>query len=69
MINLGEYNESVKAIFTEQQALAAETAQLAMAASAHPGNPQFVALMHRQWELIQRMMKLNTDMFLGIGRS
>jgi hypothetical protein len=66
-MTLDEYNEAVKGIFTDQQAIAAETAQLAMTGSAHPMNPRFIPLMNRQWELIQRMMKLNGEILLGIG--
>ena len=64
-----QYNEAVKQIFAEQQTIATETIQQALAGAANPMNPRFIALMNRQWELIQRMMKLNGEMLLGIGKS
>ena len=67
-MTLDQYNEAVKVIFADQQVIAAETAQHALKGSANPMNPQFIALMNRQWELIQRMMKLNSEMILGIGK-
>jgi glucokinase len=68
-MTLDQYNEAVKQIFVEQQTIAAETIQQALAGAANPMNPQFIALMNRQWVLIQRMMKLNGEMLLGIGNS
>src|SRR5207244_10498619 len=68
-MTLDQYNEVVKQIFAEQQTIATETIQQALAGAANPMNPQFIALMNRQWELIQRMMKLNGEMLLGIGKS
>ena len=68
-MTLNQYNEAVKQIFTEQQTIATETIQQALAGAANPMNPRFIGLMNRQWELIQRMMKLNGEMVLGIGRS
>jgi glucokinase len=67
-MTLDQYNEAVKQIFAEQQTIATETIQQALAGAA-PMNPRFIALMNRQWELIQRMMKLNGEMLLGIGKS
>ena len=68
-MTLDQYNEAVKQIFAEQQSIAQLTAQLALAGSANPTNPQFAQLMTKQWSLMQQMAKLNTDMMLGIGKA
>ena len=68
-MTLDQYNEAVKQIFAEQQSIAQLTAQLALAGSANPTNPQFAQLMTKQWELMQQMAKLNADMMLGIGKA
>ena len=65
-MTLDEYNEAVKKIIADQQALAQTTAQLAMSGQANPTNPQFTQLMTKQLALIQQMAKLNTDLMLGI---
>jgi hypothetical protein len=65
-MTLDEYNEAVKKIIADQQALAQSTAQLAMTGQANPTNPQFTQLMTKQLTLIQQMAKLNTDLMLGI---
>lgn len=65
-MTLDEYNEAVKQIIADQQALAQSTAQLAMSGQANPTNPQFGQLMTKQLALIQQMAKLNTDLMMGI---
>jgi hypothetical protein len=66
IMTLEEYNEAVKQIMAEQQNLAQQTAQLAMAGQAAPTSPQFAQIMTKQWALIQQMAKLNTDLMLGV---
>ena len=68
-MTLDQYNESVKAILADQQAITTLTATLAMAGAANVSNPRFIELMGRQMELFQRIAKLNTDMLLGIVKS
>ena len=68
-MTLDQYNESVKAILADQQAISSQTVTLAMAGAANMSNPRFTELMGRQMELFQRMAKLNTDMLLGIVKS
>ena len=65
-MTLEEYNLAVKQIVAEQQEIAQSTAQLAMSGQASPANPQFGEVMMKQWTLVQRMAKLNTDLMLGI---
>ena len=65
-MTLDEYNNAVKQIMAEQQAIAQSTAQMAMSGQANPTNPQFTQLMTQQWALVQQMAKLNTDLMLGI---
>ena len=65
-MTLDEYNQAVKQILADQQAIAQSTAQLATSGQASPTNPQFAQLMTQQWSLVQQMAKLNTDLMLGI---
>jgi glucokinase len=65
-MTLDEYNAEVKAIMKELQDIATMTATQALAGAAHAMNPDFVKLMNRQWTLIQRFAKLNSDMLLGV---
>lgn len=65
-MTLDQYNEAVKAILSAQQKIAQSTAQLAMSGQANPTNPEFTRIMTSQWELVQQMAKLNTDLMLGI---
>lgn len=65
-MTLDEYNASVKQIMAEQQELAQSTAQLAMSGQASPANPQFGQIMTKQWSLVQKMAKLNTDLLVGV---
>ncbi|MBX3587289.1 MAG: hypothetical protein AB7I35_01810 [Ramlibacter sp.] len=65
-MTLDEYNNAVKNIMSEQQALAQQTAQLAMSGQANPTSPEFSKIMTKQWALIQQMGKLNTDLMLGV---
>lgn len=65
-MTLDEYNEAVKQIIAEQQAIGQATAQLAMSGQANPTNPQFGQIMAKQWALVQQMAKLNTDLMMGI---
>lgn len=65
-MTLDEYNASVKQILGEQQEIAQLTGQLAMSGQANPTNPQFTQIMTKQWTLVQKMAKLNTDLMLGI---
>ena len=65
-MTLDEYNNAIKQILTEQQEIGQSTTQLATSGQASPGNPQFVQIMTKQWGLVQRMAKLNTDLMLGI---
>jgi hypothetical protein len=65
-MTLDEYTEAAKAIAAEQQHLAQEMSKLALSARALPTNPEFVALMTKQWGLVQQIAKLNTDLMLGI---
>jgi hypothetical protein len=37
-----------------------------MSGQASPGNPQFSQIMTKQWSVVQKMAKLNTDLMLGI---
>lgn len=65
-MTLDQYNEAVKAILGAQQKIAQSTAQLAMSGQANPTHPEFTRIMTSQWELVQQMAKLNTDLMLGI---
>ncbi len=65
-MTLDQYNDAVKKIMAEQQAIAQTTAKLAMTGQAHPGSPDFAQLMTQQWGLIQQMTKLNTELMMGI---
>lgn len=65
-MTLDEYNQSVQQILSEQQAIAQMTAKLAMSGQASPASPQFSEIMTKQWELVQKMAKLNTDLMLGV---
>lgn len=65
-MTLDEYNASVKKILAEQQEIAQQTGQLAMSGQANPANPQFSQIMTKQWAVVQKMAKLNTDLMLGI---
>lgn len=65
-MTLDEYNEAVRQIMAEQQAVAQTTAQLAMTGQAHPANPKFAELVGQQWALVQRLAKLNTDLMIGV---
>jgi hypothetical protein len=65
-MTLDEYNNAVKQILAEQQEIAQSTAQIATSGNASPGNAQFMQIMTKQWGLMQRMGKLNTDLMLGI---
>ena len=65
-MTMDEYNNAVKQILAEQQAIAQSTGQIAMSGQANPTNPQFTEIMTRQWGLIQQMAKLNTDLMMGI---
>ncbi|NML44150.1 hypothetical protein HHL11_10345 [Ramlibacter sp. G-1-2-2] len=65
-MTLDQYNEAVKKIVSEQQKIAQTTAQLAMSGQASPTNPQFMTLMTSQWGLVQQVMKLNTDLMMGV---
>lgn len=65
-MTLEQYNEAVKQIIAEQQKIAQSTAQLALSAKASPANPEFMQLMTSQWGLVQQVMKLNTDLMMGV---
>ena len=65
-MTLDEYTEAAKAIFAEQQNITQSMSQLALSAQALPNNPEFVALMTRQWGLVQQIATLNTNLMLGI---
>ena len=65
-LTLDEYNAAVKQILSEQQEIAKMTGQLAMSGLANPANPQFAEIMTKQWSVVQKMAKLNTDLMLGI---
>ena len=65
-MTLDQYNEAIKKIIGEQQKIAQSTAQLAMTGQANPTNPQFTQLLSSQWELMQQIAKLNTELVMGI---
>lgn len=65
-MTLDEYNASVKLILAEQQEIAQMTGKMAMSGQASPGNPQFTQIMTKQWGVVQKMAKLNTDLMMGI---
>ncbi|TFY97402.1 hypothetical protein [Ramlibacter rhizophilus] len=65
-MTLDEYNDAVKQIMADQQAIAQATTQLAMSGGAMPGSQQFTELMGKQWALMQRLAKLNTDLMMGV---
>ena len=65
-MTLDEYNASVKQILAEQQEIAQMTGKLAMSGKASPTNPEFSQIMTKQWTVVQKMAKLNTDLMLGI---
>lgn len=68
-MTLDQYNETVKKIFAEQQAIAQSAAKLATSGTANPTSPEFAQLMTRQWTVMQQMGKLNADMMMGIMSS
>lgn len=65
-MTLEQYNEAVKKIMAEQQAIAQSTAQLAMTGKANPTSPEFSQLLTQQWGVMQQMAKLNTELVMGI---
>lgn len=65
-MTLDEYNESVKKILAEQQEIAQATGKLAMSGQANPASAEFAQIMTKQWSVVQKMAKLNTDLMLGI---
>jgi hypothetical protein len=65
-MTLDEYNGNVKQILAEQQEIAQLTAKLAMSGQANPTNPEFSQIMTKQWSVVQKMAKLNTDLMMGI---
>jgi len=65
-MTLDQYNEAIKKVIADQQKIAQSTAQLAMSGQANPTNPQFMQLLSSQWELMQQLAKLNTDLMMGI---
>jgi hypothetical protein len=65
-MTLEQYNEAIKQIMVEQQQIAAKTGQLAMAGQANPANPEFVQVMSSQWALVQQIVRLNTELMMGI---
>lgn len=65
-MTLDEYTEAAKAIYAEQQAVMQSMSHLALSAKALPNNPEFVALMARQWGLVQDIATLNTKLMLGM---
>jgi hypothetical protein len=66
LMTLDEYNASVKQILAEQQEIAQLPAKLAMSGQANPTNPEFSQIMTKQWSVVQKMAKLNTDLMMGI---
>jgi hypothetical protein len=66
IMTLEEYNAAVKQIMAEQQEIGQSTAQLAMSGQANPANPKFAEIMTKQWSVVQKMAKLNTDLMVGI---
>ena len=65
-MTLDEYNDAVKKILAEQQDIAQLTGKLAMSGQANPANTEFAQIMTKQWAVVQKMAKLNTDLMLGI---
>ncbi|KWT98222.1 MULTISPECIES: hypothetical protein [unclassified Variovorax] len=65
-MTLDEYTEAAKRIYAEQQDLAQSMSQLALSARAVPTNPEFLALMTKQWGLVQQVASLNTQLMMGI---
>lgn len=65
-MTLNEYTDAANAIYMEQQNITQELSKLALAARALPTDPEFLSLMSRQWELIQRLASLNTQLMLGM---
>ena len=65
-MTLDQYNEAIKKVIADQQKIAQSTAQLAMSGQANPTNPQFMQLLSSQWELMQQLANLNTDLMMGI---
>lgn len=65
-MTLEQYNEAIKQIIADQQKIAQATAQLAMAGQAHPANPEFGRMLASQWELMQKIAKLNTELMMGV---
>ncbi|MDR6539737.1 hypothetical protein [Variovorax soli] len=65
-MTLDEYTEAAKKIYAEQQNLVQSMSQLALSARAVPANPEFLALMTKQWGLVQQLASLNTELMLGI---
>lgn len=65
-MTLNEYTEAANAIYREQQNITQELSKLALSARALPTDPEFMSLMSRQWELVQRLASLNTQLMLGI---
>jgi hypothetical protein len=65
-MTLEQYNEAIKQIIADQQKIAQTTAQLAMSGQAHPANPEFGRMLTSQWELMQKIAKLNTELMMGV---
>lgn len=65
-MTLNEYTEAANAIYMEQQNITRELSKLALSARALPTEPEFLSLMSKQWELVQRLATLNTQLMLGI---
>ncbi|WP_143684556.1 hypothetical protein [Variovorax sp. KK3] len=56
----------MKRIFAEQQDIAQAMSQLALSGRAVPTDAQFLALMTKQWGLVQQIAALSTQLMIGI---
>ncbi len=58
-MNIEQYFSASRAIHEEIAQIAATTKNMAVAQSAHSGNPQFVRLMQRHAELVAQFQELH----------
>ncbi|MGH8474733.1 MAG: hypothetical protein ACRER2_03015 [Methylococcales bacterium] len=58
-MNIEQYFSASRAIHEEMAQIATTTGTMAVAQSAHPGNPQFVGLMRRHATLVAQFQDIH----------